>query len=79
MYQYSAQQHSHSPSLDSSPKSSPSQSDLSSLESSDLSDSDTSDSNLADIFKLLMAEPLEQSDATDTGPRTEPVDTDEEN
>ncbi|KAH9792634.1 hypothetical protein KPL71_004206 [Citrus sinensis] len=67
MYQYSAQQLSHSPSLDSSPENSPSQSDSSSIESSNLSDSDTSDSNLTDISKLLMAEP------------TELVDTDEEN
>ncbi|KAH9792603.1 hypothetical protein KPL71_004191 [Citrus sinensis] len=53
--------------------------DSSSIESSDLSDSDTSDSNLVDISKLLMAEPTEQSGATDTGPRTDPVDTDKEN
>ncbi|KAK9192894.1 hypothetical protein WN944_003587 [Citrus x changshan-huyou] len=79
MYQYSAQQISHSPPLDSSTENSPSQSDSSSIESSDLSDSDTSDSNLADISKLLMAEPTEQSGATDIGPRTEPVDIDKEN
>ncbi|KAH9801842.1 hypothetical protein KPL71_001175 [Citrus sinensis] len=79
MYQYSTQQLSHSPSLDSSTENSPSQLDSSSIESSDLSNSDTSNSNLADISKLLMAEPTEQSGATDPGPRTEPVDTDEEN
>ncbi|KAH9763304.1 hypothetical protein KPL70_001120 [Citrus sinensis] len=53
--------------------------DSSSIESSDLSDSDTSDSNLADISKLLIAEPTEQSGATNLGPRNQPVDTDEEN
>ena len=42
-------------------------------------DSDTSDLNLADISKLLMAETTEQSGATGTGPRTEPIDTDDEN
>ncbi|KAH9668353.1 hypothetical protein KPL70_021379 [Citrus sinensis] len=50
-----------------------------SIESSDLSDFDTSDSNLADISKLLMAEPTKQSGATDTGLRTEPIDTNDEN
>ena len=79
MYQYYAQQLSNSPSLDSSTENSPSQSDSSSIESFDLSDSDTSDSNLANISKLLMAEPTEQSGAIDPDPRTEPVDTDEEN
>ena len=79
MYQYSAHQVSHSPSLDSSTESFPSHTDSSSIESSDLSDSDTSYSNLADISKLLMAEPTEQSGGTNTGPRTEPVDTNEEN
>ncbi|KAK9222240.1 hypothetical protein WN944_010674 [Citrus x changshan-huyou] len=79
MYQYSSQQLSHSPSLDSSTENFPSQSDSSSIKSSDLSYSDTFDSNLADISKLLMAEPTEQSGATDLGPRTELVDTDEEN
>ncbi|KAH9724609.1 Endonuclease [Citrus sinensis] len=64
---------------DSSTENSPSQSASSSIESSDFSDSDTSYSNLADISKLLMAEPTEQSGATDPGPRTEPVDIDEEN
>ncbi|KAH9744154.1 hypothetical protein KPL70_003568 [Citrus sinensis] len=47
------------------------------IESSNLSDLDTSDLNLADISKLLMAEPTEQSGATNPGPRTEPVDTGE--
>ena len=79
MYQYSAQQLSHSPSLDSSTENSHSQSDSSSIKSSYLSDSDTSNSNISDISKLLMVEPTEQSGATDTGPRTEPVDTDDEN
>ena len=79
MYQYSTHQISHSPSLDSFTESFPSHSNSSSIESSDLSDSDTSYSNLADISKLLMAEPTEQSGGTNTGPRTEPVDTDEEN
>ena len=79
MYQYYAHQISHSPSLDSSAENSPSQSDSSSIESSDLSDSHTSDSNLVDISKLFMVESTEQSGATDTGPRTEPVDTDKEN
>ena len=74
MYQYSAQQLSHSPSLDSFTENCPSQSYSSSIESSDLSDS-----NLADISKLLMAEPTEQSCATNPGPKIEPIDTDEEN
>ncbi|KAH9763309.1 hypothetical protein KPL70_001121 [Citrus sinensis] len=65
--------------FDSSTENSPSQLDSSSIESSDLSNLDTSNSNLADISKLLMAKPTEQSGATDPGPRTEPVDTDEEN
>ncbi|KAH9649328.1 hypothetical protein KPL70_025939 [Citrus sinensis] len=65
--------------FDSSIENFPSRSDSSSIESSDLSESDTSDSNLADISKLLMAEPTEQSGATNTRPRTELVDTDEEN
>ncbi|XP_024046587.1 putative uncharacterized protein DDB_G0290521 [Citrus clementina] len=71
MSQYSTQQLSHSPSLDSSTENSPSQSYSSSIESSDL--------NLADISKLLMAEPTEQSGAIDPSPRTKPVDIDEEN
>ena len=79
MYQYSVHQISHSPSLDSSTENSPSQSESSSIELSDLSDSDTSDLNLVDISKLLMAKPTQQSGATDPGPRTEPIDTDEKN
>ena len=76
MHQYSAHQVSHPSLLPSSTEDSSSDSESSTTQSVDISESDTSDtsySNLADISKLLMAEPT----AT-TEPTTEVVDSDDE-
>ena len=74
MHQFFAHQISHPSSLPSSTEASALDSD-SSIIDSDTSgiDSDTSYSNLADISKLLMAEPTETTD-----PATEVIDSDDE-
>ena len=74
MHQSSAHQVSHPSSLLSSTETSSPESDSSTIDSETTDiDSDTSDSNLANISKLLMAEPTET-----TKPTTKVIDNDDE-